>query len=104
MTATLIHMLLWHRRGEVVTAFAIAGDLTFNPLVDTLTNELGEQVKLDEPMGIEMPVKGYAVEDAGYQAPAEDGSHVEVKVDPASSRLQLLDPFLVAWEGPILLA
>src|SRR5271167_2225152 len=66
---------------EIVTAFAIAGDLTFNPLVDTLTNDRGEQVKLDEPLGIEMPVKGYAVEDAGYQAPAEDGSKVEVKVD-----------------------
>ena len=83
---------------EIVTAFAIAGDLTFNPLTDTLTNEQGEQVKLDEPLGIEMPVKGYAVEDAGYQAPAEDGSKVEVKVDPKSARLQLLDPF-AAWEG-----
>ncbi|MDB5025670.1 MAG: aconitase [Mucilaginibacter sp.] len=83
---------------EIVTAFAIAGDLTFNPLTDTLTNEHGQQVKLDEPLGIEMPVKGYAVEDAGYQAPAEDGSQVEVKVDPKSSRLQLLEPF-TAWEG-----
>ena len=83
---------------EIVTAFAIAGDLTFNPLVDTLTNELGEQVKFDEPEGIEMPINGYAVEDAGYQAPAEDGSGVEVKVDPKSSRLQLLEPF-TAWEG-----
>ncbi|MBS1529193.1 MAG: aconitate hydratase [Bacteroidetes bacterium] len=83
---------------EIVTAFAIAGDLTFNPLTDTLTNEQGQQVKLDEPQGIEMPVKGYAVEDAGYQAPAEDGSSVNVKVDPNSSRLQLLDPF-PAWEG-----
>lgn len=83
---------------EIVTAFAIAGDLTFNPITDTLTNENGEQVKLDEPQGIEMPIKGYAVEDAGYQAPAEDGSKVEVKVDPKSSRLQLLDPF-AAWEG-----
>src|ERR1700735_443082 len=83
---------------EIVTAFAIAGDLTFNPLTDTLTNDKGEQVKLDEPMGIEMPIKGYAVEDAGYQAPAEDGTKVEVKVDPKSSRLQLLDPF-PAWEG-----
>lgn len=83
---------------EIVTAFAIAGDLTFNPLVDTLTNENGEQVKLDEPMGIELPVKGFAVDDAGYQAPAEDGSSVEVKVDPKSLRLQLLDPF-AAWEG-----
>ena len=83
---------------EIVTAFAIAGDLTFNPLTDTLTNDKGEQVKLDEPLGIEMPIKGFAVEDAGYQAPAEDGSKVEVKVDPKSSRLQLLDPF-AAWEG-----
>lgn len=83
---------------EIVTALAIAGDLTFNPLVDTLTNENGEQVKLDEPMGIELPMKGFAVDDAGYQAPAEDGSSVEVKVDPKSSRLQLLDPF-AAWEG-----
>ncbi|TSJ44201.1 aconitate hydratase [Mucilaginibacter corticis] len=83
---------------EVVTALVIAGDLTFNPLTDYLTNEKGEQVKLDEPLGIEMPVKGYAVEDAGYQAPAEDGSQVVVKVDPASSRLQLLDPFK-PWEG-----
>jgi aconitate hydratase len=83
---------------EIVTAFAIAGDLTFNPLTDTLTNEQGQQVKLDEPQGLEMPIKGYAVEDAGYQAPAEDGSKVEVKVDPKSSRLQLLDPF-AAWEG-----
>jgi len=83
---------------EIVTAFAIAGDLTFNPLTDTLTNELGEQVKFDEPEGIEMPLKGYAVQDAGYQAPAEDGSAVEVRVDPKSSRLQLLEPFS-AWEG-----
>ncbi|PJJ83850.1 aconitate hydratase [Mucilaginibacter auburnensis] len=83
---------------EVVTAMAIAGDLTFNPLTDYLTNEKGEQVKLDEPQGLEMPIKGYAVEDAGYQAPAEDGSKVNVIVDPASSRLQLLDPFK-PWEG-----
>jgi len=83
---------------EVVTALVIAGDLTFNPLTDYLTNEKGEQVKLDEPLGIEMPVKGYAVEDAGYQAPAEDGSQVVVLVSPTSSRLQLLDPFK-PWEG-----
>ncbi|MFI5158365.1 MAG: aconitate hydratase [Sphingobacteriales bacterium] len=83
---------------EIVTAFAIAGDLTFNPLTDSLTNKDGVQVKFDEPQGIEMPIRGYAVEDAGYQAPAEDGSGVEVKVDPNSSRLQLLDPF-AAWEG-----
>lgn len=83
---------------EVVTALTIAGDLGFNPMSDTLTNSLGEQVKLDEPQGLEMPLKGYAVEDAGYQAPAEDGSKVSVIVDPKSARLQLLDPFK-AWEG-----
>ncbi|AMR31463.1 aconitate hydratase [Mucilaginibacter sp. PAMC 26640] len=83
---------------EIVTAMVIAGDLTFNPLTDTLTNKDGEQVMLDEPLGIEMPVRGYAVEDAGYQAPAEDGSVVEVKVSPTSARLQLLDPF-TPWEG-----
>lgn len=83
---------------EIVTAFAIAGDLTFNPMTDTLTNEAGEQVMLDEPQGIEQPVKGYAVDDAGYQAPAEDGSGVNVLVSPTSDRLQLLAPF-AAWEG-----
>lgn len=83
---------------ELVTALAIAGDLTFNPLTDTLTNEKGEQVKLDPPSGNELPPKGFAVEDAGYQAPAVDGSAVQVKVDPSSKRLQLLDPF-PAWEG-----
>jgi aconitate hydratase len=83
---------------EIVTALAIAGDLTFNPLTDTLTNDKGEQVKLDAPTGDELPVRGFAVEDAGFQAPAEDGSKVVVAVDPASKRLQLLDPF-AAWEG-----
>ena len=83
---------------EVVTAMAIAGSLTFNPLTDTLTNEAGEQVKLDEPQGIEEPTRGYDVGDAGYQAPAEDGSGVQVKVSPTSDRLQLLAPF-AAWEG-----
>lgn len=83
---------------ELVTALAIAGDLTFNPLTDSLINEKGEAVKLDPPTGDELPVLGFAVEDAGYQAPAEDGSNVEVKVSPTSKRLQLLDPF-AAWEG-----
>ncbi|SIT09652.1 aconitate hydratase [Belliella pelovolcani] len=83
---------------EIVTAMAIAGDLTFNPMTDTLTNEEGQQVKLEEPRGLELPTKGFAVEDAGYQAPAEDGSSVEVIVDPKSDRLQLLDPFQ-PWEG-----
>lgn len=83
---------------EIVTALAIAGDLTFNPLTDYLVNEKGDKIKLNEPLGIEMPIKGYAVEDAGYQAPAEDGSKVVIKVAPDSNRLQLLDPFK-AWEG-----
>ena len=82
---------------EVVTALTIAGDLGFNPMTDTLTNSKGVQVKLDEPQGLEMPLKGFAVEDAGYQAPAEDGTQVSVIVDPKSARLQLLDPFK-AWE------
>ncbi|MBO9702669.1 MAG: aconitate hydratase [Sporocytophaga sp.] len=83
---------------EVVTALAIAGDLTFNPLKDKLKNENGEEVMLDEPQGIELPIKGFAVEDAGYIAPATDGDKVQVIVDPKSDRLQLLDPF-PAWEG-----
>ncbi|MNK14951.1 Aconitate hydratase precursor [compost metagenome] len=83
---------------EIVAAIAIAGDLSFNPLTDTLTNNKGEQVKLDPPKGDELPVNGYAVEDAGYQKPAEDGSGVNVIVSPTSHRLQLLDPF-TPWEG-----
>ncbi|WP_210465457.1 aconitate hydratase [Rufibacter roseolus] len=83
---------------EIVTAFAIAGDLTFNPLTDTLTNKNGEQVKLDEPQGIQFPVNGFAVEDAGYVAPAADPSGVEVVVNPASDRLQLLEGFQ-PWNG-----
>ena len=83
---------------EIVAAIAIAGNLGFNPLTDTLTNDKGEQVKLDPPVGDELPVNGYAVEDAGFQAPAEDGSAVQVLVSPTSHRLQLLDPFK-AWEG-----
>ena len=83
---------------EIVTAMAIAGSLDFNPLTDTLTNDKGEQVKLDPPNGDELPAKGFAVEDAGYQAPASDGSKVEVMVSPTSKRLQLLDPF-AAWKG-----
>ena len=78
---------------EIVTALAIAGDLTFNPLTDKIKNEKGEEVMLDEPQGIELPVEGFAVEDAGYQAPAEDGSGVTVVVDKNSDRLELLTPF-----------
>ncbi len=78
---------------EIVTAMAIAGDLTFNPLKDTLKNEDGVDVMLDEPVGIEMPARGFAVEDNGYQEPAKDGSGINVKVAPDSKRLQLLTPF-----------
>jgi aconitate hydratase len=83
---------------ELTTAIAIAGRLDFNPLTDTLINENGEAVKLDPPTGMELPAQGFAVEDAGYQAPAEDGSGVVVNVSPTSNRLQLLEPF-AAWEG-----
>ncbi|MBN1184670.1 MAG: aconitate hydratase [Bacteroidales bacterium] len=83
---------------EIVTAFAISGDLTFNPITDYLTNKNGERVKLEEPNGIELPPKGFDVEDNGYQAPAEDGSKVEVIVNPSSERLQKLTPFS-KWDG-----
>ena len=83
---------------EMVTALAISGRLDFNPETDTITNDKGEEVKLDVPVGDALPKKGYAVEDAGYQAPAEDGSSVEVKVSPTSDRLQLLSPF-PEWDG-----
>jgi aconitate hydratase len=83
---------------ELTTALAIAGDLTFNPITDYLTNEKGEQVKLDPPTGDELPTRGFAVEDAGYQAPAADGSGIQVAVSPTSDRLQLLAPF-APWEG-----
>ncbi|MBK9289990.1 MAG: aconitate hydratase [Flavobacteriales bacterium] len=83
---------------EIVTALAIAGDLTFNPLTDSLVNEAGVSVKLDEPKGIELPPRGFDVGDAGYKAPAADGSTVNVVVKPDSERLQLLEPF-PAWDG-----
>ncbi|MFM7770033.1 MAG: aconitase family protein, partial [Bacteroidota bacterium] len=83
---------------ELTTALAIAGDLTFNPITDTLINDKGEQVKLVPPVGEELPSNGFAVEDAGYQAPAEDGSGVEVNVSEASDRLQLLSAF-PEWDG-----
>jgi aconitate hydratase len=83
---------------EIVTAFAISGKLSFNPLTDTLKNEKGEDVKLDEPQGYELPPKGFDVKDAGYHAPAVDGAKVQVLVDPQSDRLQLLEPFS-PWNG-----
>jgi aconitate hydratase len=83
---------------ELVTALAIAGDLSFNPLTDTLINENGEEVKLDEPSGDELPSKGFYAEDPGFQAPSEDGSGVQIVVSPTSERLQLLAPFS-PWDG-----
>ena len=78
---------------EIVTALTIAGDLTFNPLTDTLLNEDGVAVKLDPPSGDELPTNGFAVEDAGYVAPADNGNEVTISVSPTSERLQLLSPF-----------
>jgi aconitate hydratase len=83
---------------EVVTAMAMAGTIAFNPLTDTLRNDKGEDVKLSEPKGFELPPLGFDVDDAGYQAPAEDGSEVQVVVKADSQRLQLLAPFS-GWEG-----
>jgi aconitate hydratase len=83
---------------ELITALAIAGDLSFNPLTDTLINDNGEAVKLDEPTGNELPPRGFDVEDSGFQLPAKDGSTVQINVSPTSDRLQLLDPFL-PWNG-----
>ena len=82
----------------MVAAIAISGRLDFNPITDTLVNKNGEEVKLDPPFGDELPSGGFAVEDNGYQAPAEDGSGIEVVVSPDSERLQLLSPF-PAWDG-----
>ncbi len=78
---------------EIVTAMAIAGDLGFNPLTDTLVNEDGEEVRLEPPTGVELPDNGFAVEDAGFIDPMEDGSGVTIDVNPESNRLQLLTPF-----------
>jgi aconitate hydratase len=83
---------------EMVAAIAISGRLDFNPITDTLTNENGDQVKLAEPNGVELPKNGFAVEDNGYQAPTKDGSGIEIVVSPQSNRLQLLTPF-TPWDG-----
>ena len=83
---------------EMVAALAIAGRLDFNPLTDTLINDNGEEVKLTAPFGDELPKKGFAVEDNGFQAPASDGSGVQILVSETSDRLQLLAPFQ-PWDG-----
>ena len=83
---------------ELAMALAIAGDLCFNPLTDSLTNERGEQVRLDAPVGETLPDKGFTVDDNGYVAPAADGKDMEVSIAPDSKRLQKLAPF-AAWDG-----
>ncbi|NOZ07841.1 MAG: aconitate hydratase [FCB group bacterium] len=83
---------------EMVTAMAISGSMTFNPLTDALENRDGEKVRLAPPIGEELPVNGFAVEDPGYQAPPEKGDGMEIKVKPDSDRLQLLEPFK-PWDG-----
>ncbi|MEK7727477.1 MAG: aconitate hydratase, partial [candidate division KSB1 bacterium] len=83
---------------EIVTAYALAGRLSFNPLTDTLVNEKGEHVKLEPPTGVELPPRGFDPGDFGYVAPAADSSKVQVAIDPKSDRLQALSPF-IAWEG-----
>lgn len=83
---------------ELVTAIAIAGNLGFNPMTDTLINEDGQAVKLDEPTGWELPPNGFDVKDSGYVAPVADGNQVDIKVSPTSERLQLLEPFS-PWNG-----
>ena len=83
---------------ELVTALAIAGDITFDPLRDSLVNEAGDSVILDAPVGHDLPPNGFAVEDLGFKQPAENGSSIEVKVNPNSERLELLTPF-ESWDG-----
>ena len=86
---------------EIVAAIALSGRLDFNPATDTLTNDKGEQVMLDEPTGFELPPKGFGVEDDGYLAPAADGSGVKIVVSPDSKRLQLLTPFTPNADGDL---
>ena len=78
---------------EIVTAMAMSGSMLFNPLEDTLSNENGDEVKLDPPVGEELPARGFEVEDAGFLPPAANGQNVDVIVNPTSDRLQLLMPF-----------
>jgi aconitate hydratase len=87
---------------EIVTAMVMSGSMSFNPLTDTLTNEDGEQVKLQPPTGIELPPKGFDVEDAGFEAPAEDGQSINISVDPTSDRLQLLTPFTIITQDQVM--
>ncbi len=82
---------------ELVAALTIAGDLSFNPMTDSLLNDKGEKVMLQEPVGSELPQKGFGVEDLGYIEPISDGNNIEVRIAPDSQRLQVLQPFK-AWD------
>jgi aconitate hydratase len=86
---------------ELVTAIALSGKLGFNPLTDTLTNDKGEEVKLEPPVGFELPPKGFDVQDPGYKAPAKEGSNIEVVINPTSDRLQVLKPFKAITETEV---
>lgn len=83
---------------EIVTAIALAGDITFNPITDTLLNDKGEQIKLDEPKGFELPVKGFDFIDNGLQVPLDNKESINISIDKGSDRLQLLTPF-EKWDG-----
>jgi aconitate hydratase len=83
---------------EITTALALAGSLSFNPITDELENEKGEKIKLDPPVGEELPIRGFDEGDSGFIPPAQEGSSVEVIVDEKSERLQLLKPF-EKWDG-----
>lgn len=78
---------------ELTAAIALSGRLDFNPMTDSLINEDGQEVMLDEPTGWELPPKGFDVKDNGYLEPVADGSKIQIKVNPKSERLQLLTPF-----------
>ena len=88
---------------EIVAALSIAGDLCFNPMTDTLTNEKGEQVKLKEPEGYELPPHGFGKDESGFIAPAKDGASIEIRIAPDSQRLQVLQPF-APWNGKDIIA
>ncbi len=83
---------------DTVIALALAGRLDFNPITDALVNDAGEQVRLEAPVGEQLPAKGFDPGEETFLAPPQDRSRVEVAVSPTSDRLQLLDPF-PPWDG-----
>ena len=83
---------------EIVIALCLAGKLTFNPMTDTLTNANGDTITLEPPTGKELPENGFDLGESGYMAPAKDGAHINVTIDPESQRLQAITPFN-KWDG-----